>query len=336
MTTPMFRAIKQVYPDAYIGVSVMGTAQITILKNNKNVDDIINLGSDEYQGIKGTIKLIRYLRNKQITHSLLNHIAERKRFFTSAFFAGIKTRIGYDRSSATREKTYKYFVKSLTHSLPYRLDEKLGTQLNLEILRFLGITNSDLSYDLTATKTNAVAPSNKVSVGIHAGCDGRAELKRWELEKFIGLGKSIQREFGYEVKFYIGPAEADMAPVLRDQFTLVEGLPLEHVITDISYCNYFISNDSGLAHIAGAFKVPTIIIFGPTLKNEYMLPTTVAVENATLECRPCFHYRKPCPINKLCLRSISVDDVFTKFKQLVAANNKTPVTVSTIEKTYET
>ena len=55
MTTPMFRAIKQVYPDAYIGVSVMGTAQITILKNNKNVDDIINLGSDEYQGIKGTI-----------------------------------------------------------------------------------------------------------------------------------------------------------------------------------------------------------------------------------------------------------------------------------------
>src|SRR5437868_2592464 len=106
MTTPMVRAIKQKYPDAYIGVSVMGTAQIIILKNNKNVNDIINLGSKEYQGVKGTLKLILYLRRKHINVSLLNHIAERKRFFTSAFFAGIKTRIGYNRTSATREKTY--------------------------------------------------------------------------------------------------------------------------------------------------------------------------------------------------------------------------------------
>ena len=158
----MFRAIKQHYPDAYIGVSVMGSAQIIILKNNKNVDDIINLGSQEYEGIKGTLKLIRYLRRKHITHAILNHIAERKRFFTSSFFAGIKTRIGYDRTSATREKTYKYFVKTLTHSLPYKLDEKLGTQLNLEIIKFLGINNSDLSYDLTATKTTAVQNRKKL------------------------------------------------------------------------------------------------------------------------------------------------------------------------------
>jgi len=41
----MFRAIRQHYPDAYIGASVMGSPHLTILKNNKNVDDVINLGA---------------------------------------------------------------------------------------------------------------------------------------------------------------------------------------------------------------------------------------------------------------------------------------------------
>lgn len=314
----MFRAIKQAYPDAYIGVSVMGAAQIIVLKNNKNVDDIINLGSKEYQGIKGTLKLILYLRKKRITHSILNHIAERRRFFSSAFFAGIKMRMGNDRSAATREKSYKRYVKTLTHSIPHELDKKQGAQMNLDILKFIGIENSDLSYDLKASKFENISKPKKITVGVHAGCDGRAEIKRWELEKFIALGEMIQQQFNYDVKFYIGPAEKDSVPLLKDKFTLADNLPLEQVITDVSYCDYFISNDSGLAHMAGAFNIPVIILFGPTLKNELIFASGISVQNEELECRPCFHLRRPCPINKLCLTSISAEYVFDIFKQ--AAN----------------
>lgn len=322
MTTPMFRAIREHYPDAYIGASVMGSPHITILKNNKNVDDVINLGAPEYQGMKGTWRLIRYLRRKRITHSIMNHVAEKKRFFAAAFFAGIRTRLGQDRTSAARERTYKYYVKTLTHSLPYTLDEKLSTQRNLEILRFLGINNSDITYDLAIPKSDIVSKPGKTCVGIHPGCDGRAELKRWEIEKFIGVAERIRDELDYEVKFYIGPAEADLVPMIKGKFTMIEGMPLADVITDISYCDYFISNDSGLAHISGGFGIPTIMIFGPTLHNEYKLPAAITVENKTLECRPCFHLRRPCPIDKLCLRSVTVNDVFAVFTQVVRDQTK--------------
>jgi ADP-heptose:LPS heptosyltransferase len=321
MTTPMFRAIKQHFPGSFIAVSVMGMAQKITLQNNKHVDDIINLGAKEYAGLKGSIKLISYLKHKRFNYSFLNHIAERKIFFLSAFAAGIKNRIGYDRSSLTRERTYKYFVRTLTHRPPYVAGEKLRTQLNLDILKYIGINNSDLSYELSAINVTD-KKFHKTTVGIHAGCDGRAELKRWDIDKFIELGKLIQKELAFEVKFYIGPAEADLIHLLKDEFTIVEGKPLEWVIADISNCNYFISNDSGLAHIAAAFKVPTIVLFGPTLKNEYILPTRfIAVENTELGCRPCFHLKKPCPINKLCLKSIDANDVFERFNDLVTDTN---------------
>lgn len=336
MTTPMLRALKQHFPDAFIGVSVMGFAQTIILKNNKNVNSIINLGAKEMQGVKGTIKLTKHLRKGKYDYAIWNDIAERRNFFTASYLAGIKNRIGFDRSSATREKTYRYFVKLLTVALPFTLGEKLRTQLNLDILETLGIYNTDLSYDLPMPQKTAgkqLPKPTKTTVGIHAGCDGRAELKRWDLENFIALGKLIQNELNFDVKFYIGPAEKHMVPFLKDDFILAENMPLEDVIEDISNCHYFISNDSGLAHIAAAFSVPAMVLFGPTIALEHVLPTRfLPVHNEELQCRPCFHLRKPCLINKRCLTSITPQFAFQKFKDLIAGKGVYTSLKTSVEK----
>ena len=84
---------------------------------------------------------------------------------------------------------------------------------------------------------------------------------------------------------------------------------LREAIYLISQCSLFISNDSGLMHIAGALNVPTVAIFGST--NPV---TTSPVGNKSVivrhevSCSPCL--KKTCPTDFRCMKLISVEDVF--------------------------
>ncbi len=320
MTTPMFRAIKKKYPESRIVVTVMGSAQATILLNNSNVDFIINLKSPKWSGALGFMRLLLFFYKEKFQYSFLNHIAERRKYFLLSFLSGVKNRIGYDRSKVAREKTYFLFVKFLTQPINYNFNSKLRTELNLELLKVIDIIDSDISYDLPVTKK--IIQSNRKIVGIHPGSNTGGELKRWQIENFNELGKKIEMSFGFKIRFFIGPEEEYLSNEIDPVHEQIIKVNLQDAIERISECDYFISNDSGLAHIAAAFKIPTIVLFGPTLKNEYILPTKyIAIDSGELECRPCFHLRKPCPIDQLCLKNISVEDVFIKFTMLIESNS---------------
>jgi len=316
MTTPMFRAIKKKYPASRIVVTVMGSSQATILINNSNVDFIINLKSPEWSGALGFIRLLLFFYKEKFQYSFLNHIAERRKYFLLSFLSGIKNRVGFNRSKVAREKTYFLFVKLLTNPVKYNFNSKLRTELNLELLKVLDIRDDDISYDLQITKKN-LKKKRKI-IGIHPGSNTGGELKRWQIEKFDELCKKIEETFDFTIRFFIGPEEEFLSKRVNPKYEQIVNVSLEDAIDKISECDYFISNDSGLAHIAAAFKIPTIVLFGPTLKNEYVLPTRyISIDSGELECRPCFHLRKPCPIDQLCMKNISVEEVFLKITNFV-------------------
>jgi ADP-heptose:LPS heptosyltransferase len=56
-----------------------------------------------------------------------------------------------------------------------------------------------------------------------------------------------------------GPAD-DAAPFSK--FQVFRGAPLAEVKTLMSGANLFIGNDSGPAHIAAAFGIPAVVLFG--------------------------------------------------------------------------
>lgn len=66
-----------------------------------------------------------------------------------------------------------------------------------------------------------------------------------------------------------------------------------------------VANDAGTRHIAAAFGIPSIVFFGPT-SVEKTADNLDAIEILETEhaCRPC--YRRNCPIDHRCLRSIAV------------------------------
>jgi hypothetical protein len=62
----------------------------------------------------------------------------------------------------------------------------------------------------------------------------------------------------------------------------------------ISKCLAFIGNDSGLVHIAAALGLPTVVVFGPTVKWKNLPPenaVAISLPAGKLACQPCQYVR---------------------------------------------
>ena len=86
----------------------------------------------------------------------------------------------------------------------------------------------------------------------------------------------------------------------------------------ISKLDLFITGDSGPMHIAAAFQIPTVAIFGPTNENEtsqWMNEKSVIVKK-NLECQPCM--KRSCPLHHHnCMKLIDSNDVLEATKELI-------------------
>ena len=105
--------------------------------------------------------------------------------------------------------------------------------------------------------------------------------------------------------------------------TVVNNRTIREVTAIIGQLDSFVSNDSGLMHIAAAMNIPTVAILGPTNPN-YIYPWHVKQETVRLElpCSPCFYYSpKPltCSIKEQykCLSDLDAQKVSTALKKLL-------------------
>jgi heptosyltransferase-2 len=91
---------------------------------------------------------------------------------------------------------------------------------------------------------------------------------------------------------------------------------LKEAIALIARCRLFVSNDSGLMHVAGALGIPTIAIFGSTnpVTTSPAGVKSIVIHRA-VECSPCL---KPvCPTDFRCMDLISVEEVYAAARSLL-------------------
>ncbi|MCW5978739.1 MAG: glycosyltransferase family 9 protein [Bryobacteraceae bacterium] len=85
--------------------------------------------------------------------------------------------------------------------------------------------------------------------------------KTWPAAHFLSLADRLAAGAGLEPVF-IGAGRDDTQPFRR--FRTVIGAPLERVKRLLSGAALFIGNDSGPAHMAAAFGLPVVVLFGPS------------------------------------------------------------------------
>ncbi len=168
------------------------------------------------------------------------------------------------------------FAFLYTHKIP-RAQEIMGVARKVHTAEhvasamfFLGVPQVEVPRARLASVkgcflVGSTAPTNGEMVGqreyalIHPFAS--APEKTWPAERFLEVAEYIDTHLGLEPIFIPGPGE----PVhIFGPYRVIQNAPIQALKDLMSRARLFVGNDSGPAHIAAAYEVPCVVLFGPT------------------------------------------------------------------------
>lgn len=142
--------------------------------------------------------------------------------------------------------------------------------------------------------------------------------KRWPIESFVSVAKMLLEKYSLKIVILAGPEDKFCEAfdlVSSERLLNLQGkTSLKESMSIISRAKVCIGNDSGMNHIAEAYGVPCLTIFGPTDPRFGFAPHASSSRYLSKElwCKPCSTTgSKACFRDKLyCMEKISVNEVF--------------------------
>ncbi|NCB50214.1 MAG: glycosyltransferase family 9 protein, partial [Alphaproteobacteria bacterium] len=151
----------------------------------------------------------------------------------------------------------------------------------------------------------------KQTLGLNPGAT-YGSAKRWYPEEFAKVAIALHER--YNIVIFGGPSEVEIAHEIENLIRAqgienIENLAgktsIKSLCEHIGGVDLFITNDSGPLHIAAAYKVKTIAIFGPTICTEthgWNNPYETIIKQ-NLSCQPCM--KRTCPLgHHACMKGI--------------------------------
>jgi heptosyltransferase II len=84
---------------------------------------------------------------------------------------------------------------------------------------------------------------------------------------------------------------------------------IRELMAAVKRCSLLLTNDTGPMHIASAFKVPVVAVFGPTdWRTTSPFGGAHAIVREPVDCAPCL--LRECPIDHRCMTRVTVDQVY--------------------------
>ena len=292
MTTPAIENLIDFYNGSYFTI-VGSRASTQAFKNHPKV-----------------VKLIELEKNYYDIYKIVRDLEKFDAFFS--FRASFRSRIF--KLFLPSQKKYQFNGKKFKHGHQVEryndfINHSIGKQYN--------------PGDLTLYHSQNKANRKKKLLGINPG-GSYGSSKRWYPEEFAEVAIELSSE--YDILIFGGKDEIDIASniekfLIRKQIinyqNLVGKTSIEGLINNISLLDLFITNDSGPMHIAAAFKIPTISIFGPTSFQEtaQWMNKKSKIISKNLECQPCM--KRECPLkHHHCMKMIKAKDILAALTTL--------------------
>jgi heptosyltransferase-2 len=143
--------------------------------------------------------------------------------------------------------------------------------------------------------------------------------KRWPIESFVKLAQELLEKTNHYIVVLAGPQDNFCEAFNRLSSPRIHNLQGKTSLTEsmsvLSQAQLCIGNDSGMNHIAEAYSVPCLTLFGPTDPRFGFAPHGKRSRFISKElfCKPCSTTGKtPCYREKhFCMEEISVEEVLT-------------------------
>jgi heptosyltransferase-2 len=314
MTLPAVAAIRSTFPRARI--TMLAKPWVAdIFRLCPDVDDImIYERPGVHDGPTGILRLAGELRKRAFDAAILLQNAIEAAII--AFLAGIPVRAGYNSDGRGL---------LLTHSVvrTKAIREVHQTDYYLEMVKALGCRPASREAVLTLRKddehlagellTGYGLQGSRLLVGMAPGAT-YGPAKKWFPDRFSSVADKLVDGFSAQIVLFGSSEDNDTAAAVqvRAKYPMVDltgKTSLREAMALMSRCRLFISNDSGLMHVAAALGVPTVAIFGstnpattsPPGRNHVIIYKNVA-------CSPCL--KTDCPTDFQCMDLIGVDDVY--------------------------
>jgi len=312
---PTLRAIRRMYPNAFITLCLKQAVLSDLIDNEQIVDQIISYPCNicSFDSFKAAFLFLRKERKHRYDISVTTFDASGWKLAVIMKVVAARIRIGF--------RTGKWFDACFNHLLTY--DRSVHEMdRHWTIAEFLGRSHTKKEFTLRLTEDEIFLANMSFSkdpgvlVGVHPGSSELLMKKRWPIGKFAKLIDRIYQDYHAQILILGGETEQALAKELCASAQLSKPMDMtgdtsiRQAAALIKMCKIFISNDSGLMHLAAAVGTPVIAVFGPTdpVKNAPYGKTHIVVRN-NVQCSPCYTYDKNYRCNVECLQGISVSDV---------------------------
>jgi heptosyltransferase-2 len=344
MATPALRALRLLYPEAQISY-LMRRYVKPIYTGMPWADKLITYrtGKTKAKAGKGQFfDLAARLRARKFDLAVLLPNS-----FKSALvckMAGIDRIVGYERDGRGFLLSDKLLpVKEKGKFIPTPI-----VKYYLGVANYLGSKSKDLSLELFVTESeNREAQTALLRAGLsmdlnRPGASGSPPLivlnpgaqygaaKCWLPEHFAKLADQLIEDLGATVLISSAPRERQIVDAINFNMKHAAvdlartGCSLGALKEIIRRCDLMVTNDTGPRHIAAAFDVPVVTVFGPTHPEwtEIYFPRErkVAVK---VFCGPC--QKKTCPLDHRCMVRVTPGMVYEKSLELLQSGSSAAV-----------
>ncbi len=324
MTLPALEAVYENFPSARITVIVRPWVA-PLFENHPAVSEVLVFQKHDsfikdFAEIRG---LIESIKEKQFDLAILFQNAFEAAII--AYLGGVKYRVGFD--SDGRGLLLTHAIKRTgeifkIHQVEYYLSILKAVGLKAESRTpVIHIAKDNLLKAASLLKLKGIT-ENDFLLGFAPGAIfGNA--KRWPPERFAEIGDIAAERWGAKTIIMGSKKEKYVGSIVtglmnHSPVDFCGTTSLEEAIALISRCNFFLSNDSGLMHVAAALGVPTLAIFGSTdhIATGPRGPKTGIVKH-DIYCAPCL--KQECPTDFKCMLSITPEEVWEEMERFRSA-----------------
>jgi heptosyltransferase-2 len=320
MTTPALAVIREQFPDSEI-VLLANPLVSQLLTPHPAVDRVITFDrTGNHRGITGRWRLARQIRREQFDCAIILPNS-----FDSALIprlAGIPRRLGKCSDGRSLLLTDRFVPDS-------SMTAGHETGYYLHLLRSFGIAGLVRSPFLSTTENERLEAAELLRqsgmtaddflLGINPGA-AFGSAKRWYPDRFADVARRLSAHWKARIIIFGGSGETGIAEEISAGLqgkciNMAGKTSVRQLMALIQRCSFFISNDSGPMHIAAAFDVPLVAIFGST-DHIGTAPCSdrAVVVRTDVECAPC--KLRECPIDHRCMSAVTADDVVTAAERL--------------------
>ncbi len=317
IATAFLEEAKKLYKKIYV---LADESVAELYNNNHFVDELIIFNKKSFID---SFKIILRIRKEKIKTGISLTPSLSSGFIL--WFGGVSILAGFCEDGLFLNRRYcrdKKHDKLHIAEEYKRIFYEISNRFDFKILKQLIQINS-LNEKETSKKFCVMNSSYNIIIAPFAAY---GPAKMWPLENYVELIKNLVK-LNNKIRIYIVGSEKDKKFTLKIPqdngiFDLRGKTTLGQVCGLIKNMDLFIGNDSGLMHIADAFHIPLIAIFGSTsAKWTGPLSKNAYIFGSGIDCSPCFE--KVCKFGHYkCLYEIKPETVLSYAKKIITKHKR--------------